>query len=207
MDLAILPVMDNTIGTAIAMLQAKLHLKGPAIAMLALGPASTATERRTFLNRLSKIKRSEKGAESPTVPMLEKIARGMGYSTLADFFTALGHTNFPKSAKNETNLLQPRKRTGKVANARASARRASANKAFLVGPSNAFDQSASATVDLSSAPPFDPRTRYTLWSVVVLLTKHLRASDAMADSHLAVRRLGRVQPGRDVGRAGKNPRR
>jgi hypothetical protein len=200
--------IDNSIGTAIAMLQAKLQLKGPAIALLALGPNATANERQTFLNRLSKIKRSEEGAESPSVPTLEKIARGFGYDSLPDFFTALGQTALPPTAlpsatKSQTNSLRQKKGRVKVSDGKSRRPASSEQTSFWAGLPH-----ASSTVDLSTAPPFDQRTKYVLWSIVVLITKHLRASDAVAVLDSSSRRATgrRVQTGRSIDRAGQNPR-
>jgi hypothetical protein len=204
-------LVDNSIGTAIAMLQAKLQLKGPAIALLALGPNATHHERRMFLQRLSKIKRSDEGLESPSVPTLEKISRGFGYSTLSDFFTALGQTTLPSTATFPTkNSLQGKRGGGKVSDGKRRRAKSSELSRVRAGLFHGFGPSSS-TVDLSTAPPFDERTKYVLWSIVVLLTKHLRASDAVANTRTvrdddAPATGRRTQTGRASGRAGKNPR-
>ena len=126
--------IDNSIGTAIAMLQAKLQLKGPAIALLALGPNATANERQTFLNRLSKIKRSEEGAESPSVPTLEKIARGFGYDVAAGFFyRARPDGSAPPTTKSQTNSLRQKKGRVKVPDGKSRRPASSERDLFLGG--------------------------------------------------------------------------
>jgi hypothetical protein len=202
-------MMDNSIGTAIAMLQAKLRLKGPAIVLNALGPGASSGERRQFMNMLSRIKRSDKGVESPTVATLEKIARGFGYATLGDFFAALGETSGSAVEKSATNFLRRSKTGDKVPHEKVRPPAMPGQTYFWAGLPHAFDPPAS-TVDLSTAPPFDPRTQYVLWSIVTILIKHLRASDAMAGAavsdapvHATTRSS---QAGRPPRRAGKDSR-
>lgn len=177
--------MDNSIGAGIAALQKKLGLKGPVIALKALGPRSRRKDRQAFLNHYSRIKRSAKGAESPSVEYLTKIARGLGFESLEAFFAALSSTDVADTTKKKTNSLRKKSSTDRILSAPRDVvgRLAGATHPVFQGYTHEAPLAQLATLDLSAAPPYDVRTRYTLWAVVVLLTKHLSASDIVAQTY------------------------
>lgn len=76
-----------TFGRDLWRLRKQKGLKGPQIAVAALGEHSEKRKRRDLANYLSKIERDK--VPNVGLPKLQLIAKGFGFPSLADFFAAL----------------------------------------------------------------------------------------------------------------------
>lgn len=97
---AIIPRVDF-IGAAIRLLREQRNLKQEDVALAALGDTSPQKKRRDLANYLSKIEREK----VPNVGLrkLRLIARGCGYATLGEFFSALENAH---AAPINTSIAQ-----------------------------------------------------------------------------------------------------
>lgn len=77
-----------TFGEALKILrEKKKHQTGPEMAIRALGPESTKTQRQTYTNYLSRIETG--GVKSIGLDWLRALSKGLGFPTLGLFFSAI----------------------------------------------------------------------------------------------------------------------